>query len=212
MASSNGSGADGARVARTYQRLGAGYDRISSLLDRTAVNRMRAPLIGRASGDVLEIAVGTGANLRHYPAGTRLTGLDFAARAVDAATKRASTLDLDWTPLVGDAQRIPLPAASFDTVVCTLAACTFADPAAVVAEIRRVLRPEGQALFLEHVRAESATGRVLLRAVKPLTVAALGCHPDRDTVRTIAEAGFEPTILDRAAGGLFLTVSARPQT
>ena len=80
------------------------------------------------------------------------------------------------------------------------------------AEIRRVLRPHGQALFLEHVRSTSVAGRAVLRAVTPLTRAALGCHPDRDTVPAIAGAGFTTEVLDRAVGGLFLSIRATPAT
>jgi ubiquinone/menaquinone biosynthesis C-methylase UbiE len=202
--------ADGKDVARKYQRLGGGYSRLSALLDRTAVNRMRADLLARATGDVLEIAVGTGTNLRHYPTGTRVTGLDFASRAVVAATRRAETLDITWRAVVGDAERLGVADASVDTIVCTLAGCTFARPDVVFAELRRVLRPGGQALFLEHVRAATPLGRTALRAVTPLTIAALGCHPDRDTVATIGAAGFHPEVLDRALGGLFVSVRATP--
>ena len=99
---------------------------------------------------------------------------------------------------------------AFDTVVCTLAGCTFARPDAVFGEIRRLLRPGGQALFLEHVGPANRSGRVALRAIKPLTVAALGCHPDRDTAETIASAAFSTEILDRAILGLFLSVRATP--
>lgn len=201
---------DGKHVARIYQRLGAGYDKMSAALDRTAVSRMRTELIARATGDVLEVAVGTGANLRHYPRGVRLIGLDFAAKAVAAATARAKTLDLDWTPIVGDAGRVALGDGSVDTVVCTLGACTFARPDVVFEEMRRVLRPGGQVLFLEHVRPANTAARVALRAITPLTVAALGCHPDRDTVQTISAAGFTTEVLDRAIRGLFLSVRATP--
>ncbi|MET7427172.1 class I SAM-dependent methyltransferase [Dactylosporangium sp. NPDC005555] len=203
---------DTSDVARKYQRLGGGYDKVSALLDRTAVSRMRAQLVARATGDVLEVAVGTGANLRHYPPGVRLTGLDVAAKALRAASRRAGTLAVEWTPVSGDAARLPLADASVDTVVCTLAGCTFPSPDRAFAEIRRVLRPHGQALFLEHVRSASVAGRVVLRAVTPLTRAALGCHPDRDTVPAIAGAGFTIEVLDRAVGGLFLSIRATPTT
>jgi ubiquinone/menaquinone biosynthesis C-methylase UbiE len=200
------------RVARIYQRLGVGYDKLSALLDRAAINRMRAELVARATGDVLEVAVGTGANLKHYPAGVRLIGLDFAPKALAAATKRAEALGIDWTPVVGNAEHVALGDSSVDTVVCTLGGCTFARPDVVFGEMRRVLRPDGQALFLEHVRAANPAGRAVLWAITPLTLAALGCHPDRDTVRTIAAAGFTTTPLDQAVGGLFRSVRATPSS
>jgi SAM-dependent methyltransferase len=80
----------------------------------------------------------------------------------------------------------------------------------VFAEIRRVLRPGGQALFLEHVRPAGRTGRMAVRSIKPLTKAALGCRPDRDTVETITRSGFATEVLDRALRGLFVSVRAVP--
>lgn len=198
-------------VAGIYDRLGAGYDRLSGLLDRTAVNRMRSDLLARARGDVLEVAVGTGVNLRRYPPGVRVTGLDFSAKALDVATTRAAEAEVDWTAVPADATAVPRPDGSFDTVVCTLAGCTFADPGAVFREMRRVLRPGGRALFLEHVRPANRAGAAALRAITPLTAAALGCHPDRDTVATIDRAGLGPVVLDRALGGLFVAVEATPR-
>lgn len=203
-------GSAGRDVARIYDRLGSGYDRLSGLLDRTAVNRMRADLLARARGDVLEVAVGTGANLRRYPTGLRITGLDFSAKVLAVATQRADAAGLDWAPVLGDAEALPFADRSVDTVVCTLAGCTFVHPGAAFAEMRRVLRPAGRALFLEHVRPANRAGAAALSAITPLTVAALGCHPDRDTVDTIRASGFVTSVLERALRGLFVTVEATP--
>lgn len=197
-------------VAGVYDRLGAGYDRLSAVLDRTAVNRLRNQLLARATATVLEVAVGTGTNLRRYPPGVWVTGLDFSAPSLVAATRRADTAGIDWAPVRGDAQALPLADASVDTVVCTLAGCTFADPGAAFAEMRRVLRPAGRALFLEHIRPTSRAGAAVMRAITPVTTAALGCHPDRDTVSTINASGFTVRVLDQALGGLFVAVEGLP--
>lgn len=197
-------------VAAVYDRLGAGYDQFSALLDRTAVHRLRNELLARATGTVLEVAVGTGANLRRYPPGVRVIGLDFSATSLAAATRRADTAGLGWSPLLGNAQALPLATGSIDTVVCTLAGCTFADPGAAFAEMRRVVKRDGRALFVEHVRPANRPGAALMRAITPLTTAALGCHPDRDTVTTISSSGFVTRVLDRAVGGLFVAVEATP--
>jgi ubiquinone/menaquinone biosynthesis C-methylase UbiE len=208
VAPSNGE--DGRDVARIYQRWGARYDRMSALLDRMVVNRMRAELVGRATGDVLEVAIGTGANLRHYPPGVRIIGVDFATRALVRATARARGHGLDCLPVLADAHRLAVGTASVDTVICTLAGCTFTRPDVVFAELRRVLRPGGQALFLEHVRPAGWVGRAAVRAIKPVTRAALGCNPDRDTVHTIEAAGFTTEILDKGGRGLVVSLRATP--
>jgi ubiquinone/menaquinone biosynthesis C-methylase UbiE len=195
-------------VARIYDRLGAGYDRLARLLDTTGVNRLRADLLARAHGDVLEVAVGSGVNLRRYPAGVRVVGLDLSTKALVAARSRAAEAALDFTAVRGDAAALPVPDASVDTVVCTLAGCVFPDPAAVFTEVRRVLRPAGRVLLLEHVRPRSPLGLAAVRVVKPVTTRVLGCHPDRPTVATVEAAGFTTTVL--ATTGPFVEFEAVP--
>ena len=198
-------------VTGIYDRLGAGYDRLARLLDAVGVNRMRADLLTRATGEVLEIAVGSGINLRRYPDDVRVTGLDLSGRSLVAARKRAGQAGMEFTGVRGDAATLPVADAAVDTVVCTMAACVFTDPAAVFGEVRRVLRPQGRMLLLEHVRPAGRVGTALVRAIKPIMTRALGCHPDRDTVATVRAAGFATTVLATAGRGLFVVVEATPR-
>lgn len=197
-------------VARIYDRLGAGYDRLAGVLDAVGVDRLRTDLLARATGAVLEIAVGSGVNLRHYPPGVRVLGLDLSGGALAAARQKAAGVGADLTGVRADAAALPVADGSVDTVVCTMAGCVFGDPGAVFAEVRRVLRPSGRLLLLEHVRPQGRVGRALVRGIKPVTVRAFGCHPDRPTVATVQAAGFATTVLDTAARGLFVVVEATP--
>jgi ubiquinone/menaquinone biosynthesis C-methylase UbiE len=95
------------------------------------------------------------------------------------------------------AEHLPFPDASFDTAVATLVLCTIADPKAAVAEVGRVLKPDGRLLFIEHVRAEdSKTARWQDRLEHPWSWFGRGCHPNRDTLATI-EASLEVASLER---------------
>jgi ubiquinone/menaquinone biosynthesis C-methylase UbiE len=198
-------------VAGIYDRLGAGYDRLSALLSSVGVNKLRADLLARARGEVVEVAVGSGVNLRHYPDDTRVTGLDLSGKALAAARVRAGRDVVGFAGLQADAARLPFGDGSVDTAVCTMAGCVFPDPVAVFREVRRIVRADGRLLLLEHVRPAGRVGVAAVRAIKPVTVRALGCHPDRPTVATVREAGFDTRVLATAARGLFVVVEATPR-
>ena len=107
----------------------------------------------QATGDTLEVAIGTGLNLPYYPKDVRLTGLDLSpdmlALAAGSAAKIGRRLDLRE----GDAQDLPFADACFDTVVCTYALCNVPDEIRVIAEMRRVLKPGGHLILVDHVRS-----------------------------------------------------------
>jgi ubiquinone/menaquinone biosynthesis C-methylase UbiE len=107
----------------------------------------------QATGEVLEVAIGTDRNLPFYPPEVTLTGIDLSPAMLDLARKRAAKLDRKATLLEGDAYTLPLPDESFDTIVCTLGLCSIPDHRAAIIEMHRVLRPGGQLLLLDRVAA-----------------------------------------------------------
>jgi SAM-dependent methyltransferase len=163
------------------------YEPLTWLGERLGMAARRRELLAGASGSVLEIGAGTGLNLSHYPAGieqlvlaepgdlmAERIDLDRAPSGVDARIERAAAEDL------------PFADESFDTVVSTLVLCTVADPRQALAEVARVLRPEGRFLFIEHVRAEAGHRRALQsHLVGPWASFADGCQCDRPTLETI---------------------------
>jgi SAM-dependent methyltransferase len=160
---------------------------------------IRAPLIARAGGDVLEIGAGDGGNLPHVPAGIRLTLLDANPYMLRYLRARAARLNLPADrALVAGAERMPFPAASFDTVISVHVLCSVADQGRALGEIRRVLRPGGAFLFLEHVAAPRHTNVYRWqRVVNPAwQVIGDGCHLTRDTGAAIRAAGFREVVID----------------
>src|SRR5262249_21472433 len=115
-------------------------------------------------------------------------------------------VDLDIREASADATG--LPDDSVDAVICTLVLCTVADPAAAVAEVKRILRPGGRFLFIEHVRARRGPLRGLQRVVhRPWRFLFEGCELDRDTAATLAAAGFDDLRIDHFwLGGLFVPI------
>ena len=151
----------------------------------------RRELLAGARGRVLEIGAGTGANLPHYGPLEELTLAE-----PDPAMRRRLARKLETHPapvrvLAAPAESVPVPDASADTVVVTIALCSVADQARALAEARRALVPGGRLLFLEHVRGEGRRGRWQDRADPLWSRLFAGCHPNRDTLAAIREAGFE---------------------
>jgi ubiquinone/menaquinone biosynthesis C-methylase UbiE len=167
----------------------------------------RRVLLPRSYGRVLELGVGTGANLRFYPpAVTDLVAIDPVANMIERAAREVRRLEGRRRGLPfrvrlhqASAEALPYADGSFDTVVAFLTLCTVPDPAAAAREVHRVLRPGGRLLVLEHVRAED--GRPLAwwqDRVDPLwTRAAGGCHLNRDTPVVLENAGFDTAPLHR---------------
>ena len=176
--------------AKGHRVFAAVYDRLNAGAERTWLGKRRADLVARATGQVLEIGAGTGANLAHYRDVERVVAAepDPAMRA-----RLRSRLDRAAVPIeVSDApaEHLGFPDASVDTVVCTLVLCSVADPDAALAELRRVLRPGGRLLVLEHVRGEGRRARWQDRVTPLWRRVGAGCHPNRDTVAAIERAGF----------------------
>lgn len=155
------------------------------------IDTLREELLSRSRGRVLELGVGTGLNLRFYPPGVEVTGIEPDAAMLRRAKPRAAARAVQL--LEGDAQALPFADASFDTVVGTLVLCTVPDPALAMREARRVLKPQGRLLLLEHVRRNTPLAGRVLDALTPLWKhVAGGCHLNRDPSQHFAEAGFLP--------------------
>jgi ubiquinone/menaquinone biosynthesis C-methylase UbiE len=173
----------------TWGRLFAAmYDRGLKSTEEAGLGEMRRELLAGARGRVVEIGAGTGVNLDLYPDAVE----DLALVEPDphmakqlrpklARSRRAATL------VEAPAEALPFEDASFDTAVATLVLCTVPDPEAALAEAARVLKPGGQLLFIEHVRAtDPGLARWQDRLEKPWRFLGDGCHCNRDTVATIA--------------------------
>jgi ubiquinone/menaquinone biosynthesis C-methylase UbiE len=153
---------------------------------------LRRGAAGSVSGRVLELGVGVGANWQYLPPGIAYTGIDPDPYMLERARKHAAERDEPRDLRQAPAEDLPFPDASFDTVLVTLTLCSVEDPVRALAEARRVLKPGGRLVFVEHVRPD---GRVRGHLADWITPAwrrvGAGCHPNRRTADSIVAAGFE---------------------
>jgi ubiquinone/menaquinone biosynthesis C-methylase UbiE len=197
------------RVRRIQDKTAPRYDRQISFFERILFGGGREWVCSRAEGDVLEIAAGTARNLPFYPEDLRITSVELSPEMLAIARKRAEELGRPADLRLGDAQALEFDDESFDTVVCTLGLCTIPDHSRAVAEVRRVLRPGGRFLLLEHVGSPAPVVRAVQRLLDPLTVRFEGDHLLREPLDALAAEGFEVERLERSKWGIVERVAAR---
>lgn len=187
----------------------ARYDALMQRLERRYFPDTRAWVCGRAAGDTLEIAVGTGLNLPHYPAGVRLTAVDRDPDVLAFARHRARAIGRDVHLGEADATALPYPGAAFDTVVATFVLCEVPDDALAIAEALRVLRPGGSLLLADHVASTRWVVRLGQHLLESLTVPLSGEHFTRRPSDHLPGQGAEVVAGDRFSWGAVERVHAR---
>jgi ubiquinone/menaquinone biosynthesis C-methylase UbiE len=197
-------------ISAKYDRFARWYDWLEGVLNLLGLSRLRRVLLRRASGKVLEVAVGTGKNLIHYPRDCRIIALDLSREMLNVARNRAAKLSTPVSFLVADAEALPFPDSSFDTVISSLSTCTFPNPVAALEEMARVCRSEGKVLLLEHGRSDRGRfgrwqDRHADQFVKPL-----GCHWNREPLTLTRDAGLKVVRTRRTFFGIFHQIEADP--
>jgi ubiquinone/menaquinone biosynthesis C-methylase UbiE len=182
-----------------------------SPLEKLWLRRMRSDLLPRASGRVLEVGIGTGANLPFYPSSARLTAVDESPDMISFATRRADSLKQSVSFNQADTEHLCFRSDSFDSVVASLVLCSVVDQSAALRELHRVLRkPGGKLLLLEHVRPRQPLFARLADLVNIPWYAFNGrCQLNRRTEDAVVQAGFGLQNMEARAGGLLRLLVAR---
>ena len=172
--------------ARCFARL---YDPSLWLGERAGMTQQRRALLRETRGRVLEIGAGTGLNVPHYPSG--LSELILTEPDAAMCRRLARRVEGRATVVTAAADDLPVDDGSLDTVVATFVLCTVESPEVALREIRRVLRPDGQLLLIEHVRSDGRRLASLQRLLrKPWSRFARGCRCDQPTAELLRDAGF----------------------
>lgn len=172
------------------------YDRIAPLYNLMEImpeflyKRWRKRIWSEVTtGDVLEIGVGTGKNIPYYTPNINITAIDLSSKMLIRAQKKTSALDIAVDLSQMDAQLLGFKSDSMDTVITTFVFCSIPDPMRGLAEIRRVLKPDGHVILLEHMRSKYEGLGKLMDSLDPLVYRITGPHINRQTVENVTTAG-----------------------
>jgi ubiquinone/menaquinone biosynthesis C-methylase UbiE len=180
------------KVKRKYDRFSKFYDYLEKGIERKTLGDWRKNLLKNLNGNILEIGVGTGKNLQYYNKSSKITGIDLSPKMLEKAKQKEKELkNKNINLILMDAQNLKFKSNSFDYVVCTFVLCSVPDPVKVVKEMKRVCKPNGKILMLEHVKSRYFLIKIFQHIHNPLTKTLFGFNVNRDTIRNIKKAGFK---------------------
>jgi ubiquinone/menaquinone biosynthesis C-methylase UbiE len=178
------------KIRKRYNRASFIYDYMEKPMEMMGLKQRRLDLMKELQGEVLEVGVGTGKNIEFYPEGAQVTAIDFSEGMLEKAKLKAQKLGKEVKLLHMDAQHMEFPDNSFDTVFATCVFCSVPDPVQGLKEVRRVCKPGGKIIMLEHVRSEKKLLGILMDIMNPLVVNTYGANINRRTVDNIKKAEF----------------------
>jgi SAM-dependent methyltransferase/predicted ester cyclase len=200
------------RIRKIFDKQAPKYDKSMSRFERLLFAGNREWVCDRAEGQVLDLAAGTARNLPYYPPDATLTGIELSPEMAALGRTRAEDLGREFEMVIGDAEALPFPDESFDTVVCTYGLCTIPDDAAAIREAKRVLRPGGRILLAEHVRSPNPIVRTIQRLLEPFAHRFGGDHLLREPLDHLATDGFVVDEVKRQKAGWVELVAAHKRT
>lgn len=197
------------KIKRRYNRISGIYE----VIDRMIKAEWRLNLLSTISGNVLEVGIGTGANLPFYPTHTKsLTGVDFSRGMLKHAQEKVAKgrYPFPIRLIEADIQALPFPDNAFDTVVSTCVFCSIPEPLSGFKELKRVCKPNGQILMLEHMRSDQKWVGIVMDVLNPLTVRLWGANINRETIITIERSGLKIEKDKNLMGSIFRELLVAP--
>lgn len=192
------------------------YNRISSMyeiMDRMIKDKWRKDLLSQVSGKVLEVGIGTGANLPYYPSHIdSLTGVDFSSGMLNHAREKVAAGKFQYLIelMEEDIQNLPFPDDTFDSIVSICVFCSVPDPIKGFMELKRVCKPTGRIYMLEHMRSENKMVGMAMDLLNPLTVRLWGANINRRTLINIEQSGLKIETNSSLMGSIVRQLSINP--
>lgn len=192
-------------MTQTYDRFAKFYDAAFAPLERHYLDSLRRRVLSAlpTEGRILEIGAGTGVNFKFYPTCQHAVASEISLKMIEIARQKTDEIDLIQT----DAQTLPFPADHFDAAFATLVFCSVPDPALAFAEIRRVLKPGGRLILIEHVRPDGLLG-YLFDGLNVATTALIDDHFNRRTAESVRHSGFEHIEVEKRLAGILNVITA----
>ena len=183
---------NGDLARKRYNRLAFLYDIMEAPIERLRFASWRQRLIGFIAGPTaLEVGVGTGKNFNFYPDDVDITAIDISLRMLERAHKKANKLNLKVNLQEMDVQHLNFENDSFDSVFATFVFCSVTDPVTGLQELRRVCKPDGKLLLIEHMRPENFVLGLIFDLLNPMIVRMFGANINRRTINKIRQAGWQ---------------------
>jgi demethylmenaquinone methyltransferase/2-methoxy-6-polyprenyl-1,4-benzoquinol methylase len=187
------------KTKKRYDRFSRFYDGMEVFVEKRLFKNFRKETLGKLNGKMLEIGVGTGKNLPHYNSKAEVTGIDLSSGMLEKAKVKGEKLKLDVKLYEMDAQKLKFKNNSFDYVVGSFVLCSIPDPVKALKEIRRVVKPKGKIIFLEHVLSKYKLLAFWEHLHNPITSQVFGFNVNRDTKQNIIKSGLDINYDERLA-------------
>jgi phosphatidylethanolamine/phosphatidyl-N-methylethanolamine N-methyltransferase len=196
---------------KRYDRLAFWYDFLEAPMERIGFASWRPRILNRIQGPrVLEVGVGTGKNLPYYPQALAVDAIDISPRMLERARKRASDFNISVTFQEMDVQEPAFPDQVFDTIFATFVFCSVPDPVKGLRELRRVCKPGGRLLLMEHMRPGNPVLGFLFDRFNPMVVRMMGANINRRTLDNIRSAGWRIRSEERLLSDIVRLIEADP--
>lgn len=197
-------------VRKRYDRRASIYDTMEGFAEQLGFGKWRKALWGKVKGgSVLEVGVGTGKNFPYYPPNAEITAIDFSEKMLSRARDKARRQGVKVRLLPMDVQGLDFEDNTFDTVVATFVFCSVPDPLKGLAEVRRVCKPGGKVILLEHVLSSNRIMSCLMNLANPVVVRMMGANINRRTAENVAASGLVVEQVIDFKPGIFKLIEAR---
>lgn len=198
-------------IRNKYRKYARHFDQYVKIPEHLLFKKRRQRLLQYATGNVLEVAVGTGVNMPYYPEGCTLTGLDYSPEMLTEAKKKVNEDQLPVNFIQGNAESLPFETDQFNTVVSTLSLCTFPHPVQALVEMQRVCKPDGRILLFEHGRSRWSLIGSFQDQWAEQHAKAVGCYWNRHPLQLVKESGMEIQSVRSSYGDFLVEMIGKPK-